>query len=131
MEFNSSEFEKLIIKNDALIWTFKNNPSILHDPEMYGWVSIDDKGKAEGISCKKPISNNPINDHAIVGAFSFKKAESFIKFTMEMIAKNRRVNGEYYLDIVLDECIKSRLNVAPFLITKYIGWGTPKELQGK
>ena len=28
MEFNSSEFEKLIIKNDALIWTFKNNPSI-------------------------------------------------------------------------------------------------------
>ena len=129
MEFNVNEFEDLIIKNDALIWTFRNNPSVLQNPEMYGWLSIDDRGKAKGVSCKKPISNNPLNDHAIVGAFSFKKAKSFIKYTEAMITKNRRINGEFYLDVVLDECINSGLKVAPFIMTKYTGWGTPKEFE--
>ena len=42
---------------------------------MYGWVKVDDKENAIGVSVKVPISNNPFEEHAIVGTFWFKKVD--------------------------------------------------------
>ena len=128
MSYNEKRFKQLIKNNDAIIWTFKNNKSVLRDPYMYGWVDVNDIGKAKKVSCKMPISNNPINDHAIVGAFTFKKAEYFISNTEKIISKKIKINNEYYLDTVLNECIKNGLNVSPFEIDQYDCWGTPSDL---
>ena len=46
-----------------------------------------------------------------------------------MINKNRRINNEFYLDVVLDECVLNGYNVSPFEIDDYICWGTPKDLE--
>ena len=87
---------------------------------MYGWVDVDPYGSAKRVSCKKPISNNPINDHAIVGSFTFKKAEYFIKNAEHMISEGFKINNEYYLDNVLIECIKNGLKVTTFKIDEYM-----------
>ncbi len=96
---------------------------------MYGWVKLDEFGQISGVSCKVPISDQPIKDHAITGSFSFKKAEYFLEYCDITIAKNRRINNEFYLDIVLDECVIGGLNVQPFETDEYNSWGTPEDLE--
>lgn len=129
MLYDNNKLNQLINENDCLVWTFRNNTTVLKNPEMYGWVIVDDLARATGISCKKPISSYPINDHAIVGTFSFSKAKYFLECTDKMVKKNRRINNEFYLDIVLDECISSGYNVKIHEISEYICWGTPSDLE--
>jgi len=127
--YNQDIFDRNIINNDALIWTFRNNHTVLNNPNMYGWVSIDGNSNAISVSCKKSISNNPLNDHAIIGTFSFKRAEYFLRCADNMIEKNRRINNEFYLDVVMDELIQNKYKTIPFEVEKYICWGTPLDLE--
>ena len=129
MNYDKIYFNKKLMKSDALIWTIRNNKSVLQNPEMYGWVKLDKSGRSSGISCKVPISDKPLNDHAITGAFSFRKAEFFFEYCEKTIAENRTINDEFYLDIVLDECVIGGLNVQPFEVIEYTSWGTPVDLE--
>ena len=129
MEYDKNNFGNQIASCDALIWTFRNNPAVMKNPKMYGWVEIDDNGKAKKVSCKEPISENPIRDHAVIGAFSFRQAEVFIRGVGSMIAKNRRVNNEFYMDVAMDECIQMNYDVMPMEVDNYTCWGTPKDLE--
>jgi len=128
MEYDKVAFNHLIKKTDAMIWTFRNNPSVMQNPKMYGWVDVDDSGNALRVSCKEPISNTPLKDHAVVGTFSFRKALTFFKSVKTMIEKNRRINNEFYVDVALDECILSGSIVRPMEVSSYVCWGTPQDL---
>ena len=129
MQFDKRKFAQLIKKHDALVWTFRNNPAVLQNPKMYGWVEVNELGAASGISCKEPISDNPIHDHAVVGTFSFRKARYFLDCADDMIRKNRRINNEFYLDVAMDECIQNGHSVLPFEVKEYTCWGTPADLK--
>ena len=129
MSYDQGALNGLIDRNDAIIWTFRKNSVVLQNPKMYGWVTVDESSHATGVSCKVPISDDPVHDHAIVGSFSFKKADYFLECSNKVINKNRRINNEFYLDIVMDECILNGYNVSPFEIDDYICWGTPKDLE--
>ena len=129
MEYALNSFDHDIKTNDALIWTFRNNPVILQNPKMYGWAFVDDSCKVRGVSCKLPISDNPLLDHAIAGTFSFNEAGYFLECADKIINKNRRINNEFYIDVVLDECVLNGYNVSTFEINDYICWGTPKDLE--
>ena len=94
---------------------------------MYGYIKTKKPDNAVLVSCKKTISKFPGKDHTIIGAFSFKKAETFLKYTKALIKKNERINKEFYLDSVANLCISSGLKVKVNLVKKYIGWGTPKD----
>ena len=129
MKYDYNKFDDLIYRNDALIWTFRGHSTVLQNPSMYGWVEVDKEGSATGVSCKMPISDNPLQDHAVVGIFSFKKASLFLDCADETIRKDRRINNEFYLDIVMDECVMNGSHISPFEIDDYICWGTPKDLE--
>ena len=129
MEYDSDLFEKKITQNDAIVWTFRNNSAVLLNPKAYGWVEVDETEKALKVSCKEPISNKPLADHAVVGSFSFKKAETFLHCVKTMIKKNRRINNEFYLDVAIDECILLGYVVRPIEVRKYVCWGTPQDLE--
>ena len=128
MGYDLAVYEAQIDKADAFIWTFRNNPSVLQNPKMYGWVKVDEAGKATHVSCKIPISETPMQDHAVVGAFTFKRADIFTHSVKSMIEKNRRINNEFYMDVALDECIQLEYKVSVFEIEHYICWGTPLDL---
>lgn len=114
---------------DCLVWTFRNNVTVVNKPESYGWVEVSKENFARRVSVKIPISKNPISDHAIVGTFWFKKGKFFVNAAEKMIAKNRRINNEFYVDECINELIEIGLRVKIFEVDKYICWGTPNDLR--
>jgi dTDP-glucose pyrophosphorylase len=114
---------------DAVIWTFRNYAPVERNPQMYGWVKVNQNNEALEVSCKKAISDRPCQDHAITGAFWFRKAENFFKYTKQMIQKNIRINNEFYVDVVFNEMIAAGLKVKVFEVDKYLCWGTPSDLK--
>lgn len=128
----NAEIYKELIKDetiDAIVWTFRNHTSSRMNPEMYGWVGVDSNNVASSVSVKQPISENPINDHAIVGTFYFRKANYFKKGLERLISKNKRIIGEYYVDSIINELIEIGLKVKVFEVDHYVCWGTPNDLK--
>lgn len=131
MTYKSDAFEKMFNNSDvdAVIWTFRNNPAVLQNPKMYGWVKTDSNDFATEVSVKVPISETPMTDHAIIGAFTFKRAKDFLACTDKMIEQDRRINHEFYVDMVMNLAIESGLKVKVFEVDRYICWGTPRDLE--
>lgn len=114
---------------DGWIWTFRNNPIVLQNPKMYGWVEVGGTNNAIKVSCKVPISENPLNDHAVIGAFTFKKAKYFFDAVNAMCAAKDRINNEFYVDVAINYAITSGLNIRVLEVDKYICWGTPQDFE--
>lgn len=128
MIYDHKRHEELMKDNDALIWTFRHNPAVLQNPFMYGWVETDDDYIANRVSVKIPLSKEPMNDHAVIGAFSFRKADDFVRCADQMIAAERRINNEFYADEVMNVAIENGLRVALMEAESYVCFGTPRDL---
>ncbi len=131
MIYSKQEYQELVENEDvdAIIFTFRGHVSSKNNPEMYGWVNVDDRNNAVGVSVKAAISEKPFNDHAIVGTFWFKKVKYFNRALERLIDKNIRVNNEYYVDSLMGELINMNLNVKVFEVDDYICWGTPDDYE--
>ncbi len=129
MVYDSKALKKKIQKSDLVVWTFKDKKIVLKNPLMYGYVKTDKKDNIVKISCKKKISKIPWKDHVIIGAFSFKKAEVFLKYTKKLLFNNLKINNEFYMDSVAEMCVNSGVKVKANLVKKYYGWGTPRDLK--
>jgi Nucleoside-diphosphate-sugar pyrophosphorylase involved in lipopolysaccharide biosynthesis/translation initiation factor 2B, gamma/epsilon subunits (eIF-2Bgamma/eIF-2Bepsilon) len=114
---------------DALVWTFRHHPASARNPQMYGWVKADAENTVLNVSVKKPISEHPWNDHAIIGAFYFRKARYFLEALEQLYKKNSRINGEFYVDSCINELVEMNLTVKAFEVDYYVCWGTPQDLQ--
>lgn len=114
---------------DALVFTFRNNPSVLAKPEAYGWVVTESNNKVNRMSVKVPISETPMKDHAVVGTFWFRKGSIFVEATEKMMAENRRVNNEFYVDEMINDVIDLGYKVKVFEIEHYVCWGTPDDYE--
>lgn len=113
---------------DALVWTFRHNPAVLQNPRMYGWVKLTPEGLVQYVSCKVPISDTPMEDHAVIGAFTFRRAAHFAECADALIAANRRTNNEFYVDEVINLAVERGLRVGVLEVSRYICWGTPQDL---
>lgn len=131
MDYVRSKFDKAILgaKADALIWTFRNNPNVTRHPEHWGWVKVNKENFVEKVSVKIPISDHPIQDHAVVGCFSFRRSKYFFENCHKMIAANRRIKNEFYNDELMNVLVENKFNVRPFEIDTYLGWGTPADYE--
>ncbi len=131
MIFNHDNFGALIEDKrvDAIIFTFRKHISSKNNPHMYGWVKTDSQNNAVLVSVKKPISDNPYNDHAIVGAFWFREVGKFNRALKKLVNKSIKINGEYYVDSLMQELIELQLGVKVFEIEDYICWGTPNDYE--
>jgi len=129
MIYDKKKYQKLIEDEnvDAIVFTFRHHVSSMNNPHMYGWVKTDNNQNAKGVSVKSPISDNPYDDHAIVGTFYFKKLAYFNQALKSLLDKDIKVNGEYYVDSLIGEIIELGLNVKIFEIEDYICWGTPDD----
>jgi hypothetical protein len=114
---------------DVIVFTFTKNQVVTQNPNAYGWAEIDEFNQVKSVSVKKPISENPIEDHAIVSTFWFKTGMSFVKNAQEMIDQNDRINNEFYVDQVIKYCLINKLKVKAFSVDKYLCFGTPKDYE--
>lgn len=104
---------------DGLIMTF---PA---EDEKWSYVSIDDSGYAVEVAEKRRIS-----PHATVGIYHFGRGSAFIRAANEMIRKDIRVNGEFYVAPVYNEMIQNGELIALWDIQESAmhGIGTPDDL---
>ncbi len=110
---------------DALIWTFRGSEAVLQDPRMYGWVDVGSDGVVRRVSVKVPISETPLEDHAVVGTFSFRRAGDFLRAAHRLVNADRRVRGEFYVDDVMNDAIALGTHTGVLEVREYVGWGTP------
>jgi NDP-sugar pyrophosphorylase family protein len=126
-EYNFKKYIKLVNNCDSFIWTYSNNKNVIDYPEMYGWVKLkENSDQIKYVSCKKPISENLLEDQVVSGIFTFKNSSIFFNGIKKMIKRNDRVNGEFYLDTVFNH-LSSKSHI--FKVDKYYSWGTPNELK--
>ena len=129
MVYNEEKFEKARRECDCLVFTYRNNEVVLANPNAYGWMIIDENNNVIGTSIKKAISDNPMNDHAVVATFWFRQGGIFVDAAEKMIAENDRINNEFYVDQVAKHVLDLGYTVKVFEIDRYIGWGTPKDYE--
>lgn len=102
---------------DGGILTFENTHP------QWSYVKVDENGWVTEVAEKKPISNQ-----ATVGVYMWKKGSDFVKYAEQMIEKNVRVNGEFYVCPVHNEAIADGKKFKVWPVDKMMGLGTPELL---
>lgn len=125
--FDRAHFAHLQKESDVIVFTFRHNAAVIAKPMQYGWVKVNEDGTVSHVSVKKPISDDPFNDHAIVGAFWFKSKEIYRRSVENMILENRRINNEFYIDECINDAVKLGFKTRVFEVSRYICWGTPDD----
>mgnify|MGYP001353782955 CR=1 FL=1 len=112
---------------DILVWGCKGFPGAIRRPNMYSWIYNEGK-YISNISVKNNL-NNPKEDNVLIGTFTFKKAKFFLESAKISVSDGKKINGEYYVDDVINYSIKLGLKVALFQVEYFVCWGTPEELE--
>ncbi len=84
----------------------------------WSFAKVDEKGFVTEVAEKNPISNI-----ATVGFYYWKRGSNFVKYAEEMIKKDIRVNGEFYVCPVFNK------KVVTFNTKGMWGLGTPEDLE--
>lgn len=106
---------------DGLIMTM-----IAADPK-WSFVRLAPDGEVLGVVEKQVVSNE-----ATVGIYNFRKGSDFVRAAKAMIAKNLRVNNEFYVAPVYNELIEEGKRISLCNIGSVedgmFGLGTPPDL---
>lgn len=104
---------------DGLIMTMPAN-----DPK-WSYIRYDKDGFITMVREKEVIS-----DQATVGIYNYRHGGDFVKYARQMIQKNIRVNGEFYVAPVYNEMVEAgKKLVYKDVGTKMHGLGTPEDLE--
>ena len=99
------------------IWTFNaTNPK-------WSFAKVDAGGRIIEVAEKDPISNI-----ATCGVYYWDQGYAFVSQAEEMIKKDIRVNGEFYVCPVYNMGLARGRRVYPFYVDKMWGLGTPEDL---
>ena len=114
-KFDPTEISKDL---DGFILTFKANSA------AHSYVELDSSGLALRTAEKEVISQN-----AAVGVYYYKTGKSFVKYAEEMISKNIRTKGEFYICPMYNLMIRDGSKVGIKQVEKMHVLGTPAELE--
>lgn len=121
VEWDSSDFMYKMINRDVDvgILTFPNHSV------KWSYAKTDDYGYVTQIAEK-----NPISEHATIGIYYAKKGSDFVRYAKQMINKDRRVNGEFYVCPVFQEYIEDdkKVLIHELEASQMHGMGTPEDL---
>lgn len=103
---------------DGGILTFENTHP------KWSYIKLNEFGNVTDLREKEVISNI-----ATVGIYYWRRGKDYVKYAKQMIAKNIRVSGEFYVAPVYNEAIADGLKFKSFNVEKMWGLGTPEDLQ--
>ena len=128
MLYDRDAYAKLLAdpETDVIVWVMRGHPGAIRNPKQYGWVDEQD-GLVKGVSVKVSLGD-PAKDASIIGTFTFKRAEDFVRSAERMIAREARVNNEFYIDMAINDAVALGLKCRILEVDHYIGWGTPDDL---
>ena len=108
-----------------VVWVGMPNPFTLSSPESFGWVGLSD-----GV-CKSAIKQRPNFSGAMVllGAFTFSSTTLFNRLYAHLEDSGILLNGESYLDSLVEIAVAKGITVELFEPTLAISLGTPYEFE--
>lgn len=113
---------------DVIVWGVRGHANAVRHPQMFGWIDATPGGRIERISVKTPLGS-PVSDPIVIGTFTFKRAADFRKAVDRLIARDGRVNGEFYIDSCINDAIELGLRCHLFEVDSFLSWGTPNDLR--
>lgn len=113
---------------DCLVWVFRNHPHANRNPRQYGWVVASENGEIHTVLCKQPPAGNIREANGIIGTFWFRKAQYFLGAAEAIMAEDRRINGEFYVDSCIGVLIEQKRRARIFPVQHYVCFGTPDDV---
>jgi len=115
------------MKNQRFLvpWVSRPSPYSLRAPESFGWV-IQESERVDSF-----IKMNPKDSRAKVlsGAFTFSSKEDFALLFVELEERDIKVNGEFYLDSMVEVAAELGFQVRTFEPEFCLSLGTPYEFE--
>lgn len=90
----------------------------------WSFARLGEDGFVAEVAEKRPIS-----DLASVGIYYWRHGADYVTYALQMIEKNIRTNGEFYVCPVLNEAIAAGKKVRVKNVEKMWGLGTPPDLE--
>lgn len=112
---------------DLIVWVARGHTNAIRKPEMFSWLIVDD-GQVSGVSVKQPLGD-PANDPIVIGTMTFRNPKILSACLERLFAREGKVNGEFYLDSVIEDAINLGFKVSFFEVDSYVSWGTPNDLR--
>ena len=128
--FNQTAYQALIHNPevDVIVWGARGHTNAVRKPQMFGWIDANTDGRINTISVKTPLAS-PAIDPIVIGTFTFKNPNDARRAIDTLIARNGRINGEFYLDSCINDAIGLGLRCYLFEVDSFISWGTPNDLK--
>lgn len=89
----------------------------------WSFAKVDADGWVTEVAEKEPIS-----DIATTGIYYWARGSDFVRFAKQMIGKDVRTNGEFYICPVYNEAIAAGLKIRARSVERMWGLGTPEDL---
>ena len=89
----------------------------------WSFAKLGPDGFVSEVAEKTPISNR-----ATVGVYYWTKGSDYVKYAEQMIEKDIRTNGEFYVCPVYNEAIGDGKKIKTYDIDRMWGLGTPEDL---
>jgi hypothetical protein len=118
----------LMIRTSMSLWGVRGYPNAIRNPHMFGWIDADSSGLIRAISVKAPLQN-PATDPIILGTFTFRREQDYCHSVEKLMARDGRINGEFYIDSCINDAIALGLRCQLFEVDHYLCWGTPNDLR--
>lgn len=128
--YDARAFEQLALNPDVdvIVWGVRGHANAMRRPAMFGWIDADQDGRIRKISVKTPLAS-PTTDPIVLGTFTFRRAADFNKSVEHLVARNGRINNEFYIDAAINDAIKLGLRCYLFEVDSFLSWGTPDDLR--
>ncbi len=128
--YDRGAFELLAARADVdvIVWAVRGHANAVRHPKMFGWIDAQSDGRIRGISVKTPLAA-PATDPIVIGTFTFRRAQDFRRAVERLIARDGRINGEFYIDSCINDALELGLNCHLFEVDGFMSWGTPNDLR--
>ena len=112
---------------DVIVWGVRGYANAVRNPKMYGWID-EEGGLIRSISVKTPLGS-PATDPIVLGTFTFRRGQDFRSVVDRLIARDGRINGEFYIDSCINDALALGLRCRLFEVDSFLSWGTPNDLR--
>jgi NDP-sugar pyrophosphorylase family protein len=120
VNWSSSHFLEYARRSDtdgAILTFYSTNP-------IWSFARVNEDGFITEVAEKKPISSV-----ATCGIYYYRRGRDFVLAAKRMIAKNLRVNNEFYVCPVYNEMIAGGARILNYPVAEMRGLGTPEDLE--
>lgn len=127
--YDANIFRQLIDNPDVdvIVWGARGHANAVRHPKMFGWIDAENN-RIRAISVKTPLES-PATDPIVLGTFTFRRAGDFRRTVEHLLARNGRINGEFYIDSCINDAIELGLRCYLFEVDHFLSWGTPNDLK--